>query len=71
MLYFQSLTPAKFATLTRTDRYIYDSYFVSLISAYAENGGDAQELMKQLQNEGVNFSRYYKQSPETSPVKVE
>ncbi len=71
ILYFQSLTPAQFSTLTRTDRYIYDSYFVSLISAYAENGGDAQELMKQLQSEGVNFSRYYKKSPETNPVNVE
>mgnify|MGYP000755280084 CR=1 FL=1 len=71
VLYFQSLTPAQLSTLTRTDRYIYDSYFVSLISAYAECGGDAQELMKQLQSEGVNFSRYYRSQTENAPKTVE
>ncbi len=58
--YFQSLTPAQLSTLTRTDRYIYDTYFISLIRQYASLGGDAQELMKELQGEGINFSRYFR-----------
>ncbi len=59
VLYFQSLTPAQLSTLTLTDRYIYDTYFINLLQTYAELGGDLQELMKTLQSEGVNFSRYF------------
>jgi hypothetical protein len=61
LIYFQTLTPAQFSTLTRTDRYIYDSYFLSLVQGYSDAGGDANELLKQLQAEGVNLSRFFRQ----------
>lgn len=59
VLYFQTLTPAQLSTLTLTDRYIYDTYFVSLLRRYAETGADVEALMKQYQLDGVNFSRYF------------
>ncbi len=59
VLYFQQLTPEQLSTLPLTDRYIYDTYFISLLQSYAEAGGDVQELMKKLQGEGVNFTRYF------------
>ncbi len=71
VLYFQTLTPSQFASLTRADRYIYDSYFLSLIQQYHDMGGDSEALMKQLQQEGVNFSRFYRQKPEVQEQSFE
>ncbi len=58
LLYIQSLTPAQFYNLSRTDRYIYDTYFLNLLQLYASIGGDSSKLIEALQNEGVDFSRY-------------
>ncbi len=71
VIYFQALTPRQYSMLTHTDRYIGDTYFVSLLQLYADCGGDVETLMKQLQDEGVNFSRYFKQQPETGTKSLE
>ncbi len=71
VIYFQVLTPRQYSMLTHTDRYIGDTYFVSLLQLYADCGGDVETLMKQLQDEGVNFSRYFKQQPETGTKSLE
>lgn len=71
VLYFQTLTPRQYSLLTRNDRYINDTYFVQLLQLYADCGGDVEALMKQLQGEGVNFSRYFKSAPETDAQKLE
>ena len=56
--YFQSLSPWQYSTLPRADRYINDTYFVSLIQTYAGGGGDAEALMGELEDDGVNFDQY-------------
>ena len=56
--YFQSLSPGKYMTLQRTDRYINDTYFISLIQLYADGGGDAETLLGELQETGINFAPY-------------
>lgn len=56
--YFQSLTPGKYATLQRADRYVNDTYFIALIQTYSDGGGDAETLLNELQATGINFSRY-------------
>ena len=58
LLYIQSLTPLQFSNLSRTDRYIYDTYFLNLLQLYASLGEDSDKLIEQLQNEGVDFSHY-------------
>ena len=60
--YFQSLTPSKYMTLQRADRYINDTYFVALIQLYADGGGDAETLLNELQSMGVNFAPYLGES---------
>lgn len=56
--YFQSLTPGKYMTLQRSDRYINDTYFVALIQLYDDGGGDAETLLDELQSKGINFAPY-------------
>ena len=60
MLYIQSLSPAKFQSLTRVDRYIFDTYFMQLVQLYVSLGGDPEETIKQLAAEGVDFNRFYR-----------
>ena len=71
VLYFQTLTPRQYSLLTRNDRYINDTYFIQLLQLYADCGGDVESLMKQLQGEGINFSRYFKSAPETGSKTLE
>lgn len=56
--YFQSLSPSQYMTLPRTLRFIRDTYFVQLIQAYTEYGGDGENLLNQLQASGVNLNEY-------------
>ncbi len=58
ILYFQNLKPWQYNSLPRSDRYINDTYFISLIRTYAGGGGDTEELMTELEDSGVDFSRY-------------
>ena len=48
MLYIQSLSPAKFQSLTRVDRYIFDTYFMQLVQLYVSLGSDPEETIKEL-----------------------
>ena len=60
MLYIQSLSPAKFQSLTRIDRYIFDTYFMQLVQLYVSLGADPEETIKELAAQGVDFNRYYR-----------
>lgn len=71
ILYFQSLSPAQYSTLPRDDRYIHDTYYLQLLQQYAEAGGDAESLMKDLQARGVNFSRYLRAAEEALPQSID
>ncbi len=64
MLYIQSLTPQQFNMLTRTDRYIYDTFFMQLLQMYASLTDTEQfnKLVAELQAEGVSFARYTRQA---------
>ncbi len=68
LLYIQSLTPAQFYNLSRTDRYIYDTYFLNLLQLYASIGGDSNKLIEELQNEGIDFSRYVQRQQKESAM---
>ena len=68
LIYIQSLTPAQFYNLSRTDRYIYDTYFLNLIQLYASIGGDSNQLLEQLQQEGVDFSHYIRRQQQEAPM---
>ncbi|MDE7396428.1 MAG: DUF2723 domain-containing protein [Muribaculum sp.] len=72
VIYIQSLSPDKFALLTRTDRYIYDTMFMNLLQLYANAEGDTEQLLRSLQDDGVDFSRYYRQMsrPENQPTEL-
>ncbi len=58
IIYFQNLKPWQYRTLPRNDRYINDTYFISLIQSYANGGGDAETLMTELEDAGVDFGRF-------------
>ncbi|MCM1022183.1 MAG: DUF2723 domain-containing protein [Muribaculum sp.] len=62
LLYIQSLTPQQFNMLTRTDRYIYDTFFLQLLQMYGAIAGEADfnKLVADLQAQGVNLARYTK-----------
>lgn len=72
MLYIQALTPQQFGMLTRTDRYIYDTFFMQLLQMYANVAGHEKfgQLVSDLQAQGVSFARYTQQEPETQPQQV-
>ncbi|MCM1137590.1 MAG: DUF2723 domain-containing protein [Muribaculum sp.] len=55
--YYQSLTPWQYATLPRTDRYAETYYMVNLLQDYADAGGDAETIITELEDMGVNFDR--------------
>ncbi len=59
--YYQNLKPWQYASLQRADRYIRDSYFISLIQSYYRAGGDAEELLENLGAQGINLSQYVKE----------
>ena len=72
MLYIQALTPQQFGMLTRTDRYIYDTFFMQLLQMYATLAGHDKfnQLVSDLQAEGVSFARYTQQTPETQAIQI-
>ena len=55
--YYQSLTPWQYATLQRTDRFIETYYMVYLLQDYVDAGGDAEKMITELEDMGVNFDR--------------
>ncbi len=63
MLYIQSLSPEKFSSLTRIDRYIFDTYFMQLVQLAVSLGADPEQLVKDLAAQGVDFNRYYRNHP--------
>ncbi len=60
MLYIQSLSPQKFQSLTRVDRYIFDTYFMQLVQLYVSLGADPEQTIKDLAAQGVDFNRFYR-----------
>lgn len=60
VLYYQSLSPAQYATLQNTDRYIDRIYFLDLIQSYGYAGGDLKALEQRLTDLGLDLSRIVK-----------
>lgn len=57
MKYYQSLAPWQYATLQDTDRFAETYYMVYLLQDYADAGGDAEAIISDLEEMGVNFDR--------------
>lgn len=57
MKYYQSLAPWQYATLQRTDRFAETYYMVYLLQDYVDAGGDAEAIIHELEDMGVNFDR--------------
>ena len=55
--YYQSLAPWQYATLQRTDRFAETYYMVYLLQDYVDAGGDAEAIIHELEDMGVNFDR--------------
>ncbi|MDE6037224.1 MAG: hypothetical protein K2G05_03065, partial [Duncaniella sp.] len=55
--YTQSLAPWQYATLPDTDRFAATYYMVYLLQDYADAGGDAEAIITELEDQGVNFDR--------------
>ncbi len=55
--YYQSLAPWQYATLQDTDRFAETYYMVYLLQDYADAGGDAEAIIHDLEEMGVNFDR--------------
>ncbi len=55
--YYQSLAPWQYATLQDTDRFAETYYMVYLLQDYADAGGDAEAIITDLEEMGVNFDR--------------
>ena len=55
--YYQSLAPWQYATLQDTDRFAETYYMVYLLQDYADAGGDAEAIISDLEEMGVNFDR--------------
>ena len=55
--YTQNLTPWQYATLPDTDRFAATYYMVYLLQDYADAGGDAEAIITELEDQGVNFDR--------------
>jgi len=55
--YYQSLAPWQYATLQDTDRFAETYYMVYLLQDYADAGGDAEAIINDLEELGVNFDR--------------
>ncbi|MCC8071655.1 MAG: DUF2723 domain-containing protein [Bacteroidales bacterium] len=70
VVYYQSLKPWQYASLTRYDYYIDQGYFMDLIEDYINLGGDIEELQDYLDGLGVdldrqvNFANKRKQQPQ-------
>ncbi len=47
----------QYATLSRTDKYIYQILFVDTIQSYIDYGGDLQSLEDEIVARGVNLQR--------------
>ena len=55
--YYQSLDPWQYSTLQQTDRYAETYYMVYLLQDYTDAGGDAEAMIRDLEDLGVNFDR--------------
>ncbi|MDE6370166.1 MAG: DUF2723 domain-containing protein [Duncaniella sp.] len=55
--YNQSLTPWQYSTLQINDRFAETYYMVYLLQDYADMGGDAESIINELEDAGVNFDR--------------
>ena len=55
--YYQSLNPWQYATLPKTDRFIETYYMVYLLQDLSDAGGDAEKMVDELTDMGVNFDR--------------
>lgn len=55
--YYQSLNPTQYAALQNLDKYIDQTYLITLLSYYREMGGDAEKLLAELQSSGVDVGR--------------
>jgi hypothetical protein len=60
VLFIQTLTRSQFVMLPRSDRYIYDTMFMQLLQLYANAEGDTETMLKDLQSQGVDFGRFYR-----------
>ena len=56
-LYYQSLDPVQYSTLQQNDRFAETYYMVYLLQDYVDAGGDADKLVAELSEMGVNFDR--------------
>lgn len=57
VVYYQSLSPSQYQSLQNTDKYIDQVYLYSLLSSYVRAGGDAQAMLKYLEEVGVDTRR--------------
>ena len=55
--YYQSLTPWQYSTLSMNDRFAETYYLVYLLQDYSDLGGDAESMIHELEDLGVNFDR--------------
>ncbi|MDE6378135.1 MAG: hypothetical protein K2K72_05265, partial [Duncaniella sp.] len=55
--YYQSLSPWQYTTLSMNDRYAETYYLVYLLQDYSDLGGDAEAMIHELEDLGVNFDR--------------
>lgn len=57
ILYYQSLSPSQYQSLQNSDRYIDMIFYLDLLEAYSDAGGDIDKLEKELTAKGVNLQR--------------
>ena len=57
VLYYQSLSPSQYQSLQNSDRYIDMIYYLDLIDAYRDAGGDTDKLVSELGAKGVDLNR--------------
>ena len=57
VVYYQSLSPSQYQSLQNNDKYIDQIYLYSLLSSYVQAGGSAQEMIKHLEELGVDTQR--------------
>ena len=55
--YLQALTPDKYNTVPRVDRYI-PTYIAHLLVTYEEYGGDGEALLDEMQAMGIDINRW-------------
>ncbi len=69
VVYYQSLSPAKYSTLPNTDKYIDRFYLLELLQSYVNGGGDAAEIQKHIEDLGVDIERQARFHDQTSKAR--